>query len=159
MGQIFAVEIRNRQFPEDIIQDRGCIFDAIVALNHAGGLKFGEGKRVDKFIERHTILQADGDCDGEIIHHRPEARALLVHIDEDFAQLAVLILTGAQIDLMSANNCLLRIAPTTLRHFLTVRADHLFDHHFFDDFLCQNRGFFLGRAGGKYLFGFLIIFD
>ena len=82
-----------------------------------------------------------------------------MHIDEDFAQLAVLILTGAQIDLMSAHNCLLRIAPTPLRHFLTVRADHLFDHHFFDDFLCQNRGFLLGRAGGQNLFGFLIIFD
>ena len=159
MGQIFTVKIGDRQFPEDIIQNRGRILDAVVALHHSSWLKSGEGESVHEFIERHAILQTDRDRDGEIIHHRAEARTLFVHINEDFAQLAILIFTSAQIDLMPANNRLLRIAPAPLRHFLAVGADHLFDHHFLHNFFGQNRCFFLRGTGGEHLFGFLIIFD
>ena len=65
-----------------------------------------------------------------------------MHVDEDFAKLAILILTRAQIDLVTSNNRFLSVTFTALRHLFAVGFDDLFDDHLFDDFLCNNSRFF-----------------
>jgi hypothetical protein len=65
-------------------------------------------------------LQAHRHRDGEVVHHRPEARAFLVHVDEDLAQRAVLVFAGAQVDLVPADDGLLGVALAALRHLLAV---------------------------------------
>ena len=115
MRQVGPIQIADRQLPEDIVKDRRRVFDAVIALNHAGRFKPGEGKGLDKFIQRHAVLQANLHGDGEVIHHRAEPGAFLMHVDENFADLAVFIFAGPQIDFVPANDRLLGIALATLR--------------------------------------------
>ena len=63
---------------------------AVVALHHSRRFELGEGEGLDELLQRHAVLQTDRDRDGEIVHHRPEARAFLVHVDEDLTQRTVL---------------------------------------------------------------------
>ena len=159
MGQIGAVQIADGQFAEDIVKDRGRVLDAVIALHHPRRLEAGEGEGVHEFLQRHAVLQAHGHGDGEIVHHRPEARAFLVHVDEDLAQLAVIVFAGAQIDLVPADDGLLRIALAALRQFLAVAADDLADDDLLDDLLGQNGRLLAGRALGQDLFGLVVILD
>src|ERR1700730_18567959 len=62
-----------------------------------------------------------------------QRRALLVHVDEDFAQPPVVVFAGAQIDLMAADHGLLGIALAAVRHALALAhhhdaLDHLLHH-------------------------------
>ena len=83
MREVGAVQIRNRQFAEDIIQNRRRILHRVIALHHARRFKAGKGERIDIFLQRHAVLQADRDCDGEVVHHGAKACAFLVHVDEN----------------------------------------------------------------------------
>ena len=159
MRQIGPVEVGHGEFAEHIVKDRSRLFDAVVALHHARGLEFGEGEGVDELLQRHAVLQAHGNRDGEVVHHRPETRAFLVHVDEDFTQLAVFVFAGAQIDLMPADIRLLGIALAALRHLLAVRFDDLFDDHLFDDLLGQHGGFLMRVAAFQRLGGVVVVFD
>jgi hypothetical protein len=159
MGEIGAVEIGHRQFAEDVVEDRGRVLDRVVALDHARRLELGEGEGVDEFLERHAVLQADRDRDGEVVHHRPEARAFLVHVDEDLAERAVVVFAGAQVHLVPADIGLLGVALAPLRHLLAVRADDFLDHDLLDHLLGQHRGLFVRRARGEHLFGLLVVLD
>ena len=96
----------------------------VVALHDAGRLEAGEGEGLDIFLQRHAILQAERDGDGEIVHQRAEGGAFLVHVDEDLAEPAVLIFAGAQIDLVAADDRLLGIALAAVRQLLAL-ARHL----------------------------------
>ena len=159
MRKIRAVQIGHRQFAEDIVQNGGGVLDAVIALHHACGFEFGKGKGIDEFLERYAILQADGNRDGEIIHHRAETRTFLVHIDKDFAKVAVFIFAGAQVNLVPADNCLLGIALAPCRKFFAMAFADLLDHHLFDDLFRQHSRFFLLAAGNKGFFGLFVILD
>ena len=83
---------------------------ALVALHHAGRLELGEGEGLDIFLERHAVLQAKRDGDGEVVHHRTEGSAFLVHVDEDLADTAVVEFAGAQVNLVAADDGFLGVA-------------------------------------------------
>ena len=93
-----------------------------VALHRAGRLEPGEGEGVDIFVERHAVLQAERHRDGEVVEERAERRAFLVHVDEDFAEPAVVIFAGAQIDLVAADHGLLGVALAPVGHAFAARA-------------------------------------
>ena len=104
VGEVVAVEIGDGQLAEHVVEDRGRVLDAVVAHDHAGGLEAGEGEGLHIFVERHAVLQAERDGDGEVVHHGAEGGAFLVHVDEDFAEAAVVIFAGAQVDLVAADD-------------------------------------------------------
>ncbi len=110
MREVVAAEIGDGELAENIVEDRGRVLDRVIALDEARRLEADEGEGLDIFLERHAILQAKRDGDGEIVHERAEGGALLVHVDENLAQAPVLIFAGAQIDLVPADDGLLRIA-------------------------------------------------
>src|SRR5438128_5411317 len=76
------------------------------------------------------------DRDREIVHQRAESRAFLVHVDEELVQAAVLVLAGAQIDLVAADRSG-ALAPVGQPPPLTA-LDHPFDDAF-DDALGAER--------------------
>ena len=86
MRKIGTVKIRHRKLSENIIKDRGGVLDTVVALNQTRRFELGKGEGIDKLFQRHTVLQPYGHSDGEIIHHRPKACALFVHINENLSQ-------------------------------------------------------------------------
>ena len=68
MPQIMTIQIRDRQLAESIVEDRGRHFDGVIAGDNALRFKAGESIGLDKFLERHAILQADRHGDGKIVH-------------------------------------------------------------------------------------------
>ena len=95
------------------------------------------------FLERHAILQAERDRDGEVVHHRAEGGAFLVHVDEDLAEAAVVEFAGAQIDLVAADDRLLGVALAAVRQLLAVAVKPLDDA--LDDLFGDLRGACCGR--------------
>ena len=159
MRQIGAVEVRNRQFAEDVIQDRGGILDRVIALHHARRFKAGEGESLDIFVQGDAVLQADRDRDGEVVHHGAEARTFLVHVDENLAQAAIAVFAGAQVNLMPAHDGLLRIALAPFGQLFAVGADDFLDDDLFNDLLGNHCRLFLRRTGCKDFFGLFIVLD
>ncbi len=159
MRKIGTVQIGHRQLTEDVIKDRRRLLDAVVALHHARWLEFGECERIDELFQWYAVLQTDRDRDGEVVHHRPEARAFFVHIDEDFAQLAVFILTRAEVHLVPTHDGLLSVALAALRHLLPLTRAHLFDDDLLDDLFGQNRSLLVWRTAFEDFSGLIIIFD
>jgi len=54
-------------------------------------------------LERHVILQRQGNSDSERVHEPRDRRASLSHSDKDFARLAVLVQPDHQIALVAAH--------------------------------------------------------
>src|SRR5690606_29627907 len=133
----------------DIIEDRGRVLDRIIADNNAGGLEAREGESLDIFLEWNAILQAKRDGDGEIVHHGTEGGTFLVHVDEDLADAAIIILAGADINLVPANKSFLRITLAPVRQFLAL-ARYLLDNAL-DDLFRYLRGARRGRGGDQCL--------
>jgi hypothetical protein len=115
MGEIVAAEVGNGELAENVVEDRGRVFDGVVAVNESGRLEPGEGEGLDIFFERNAVLQAERHRDREIVHERPERGALLVHVNEDFTQPAVGVLAGPEIDLVASDPRLLGIAAAPRR--------------------------------------------
>ena len=105
-----APEIGDGELEEDVVEDRGGVLDGVVALHEASRLEAREGEGLHVFLQRHAVLQAKRDRDGEVVHHGAEGGAFLVHVDEDLAEAAVVIFAGAEIHLVAADNGLLGIA-------------------------------------------------
>ena len=82
-----------------------------------------------------------------------------MHVDEDFAQAAVLIFAGAQIHLMAANNGFLGIALAPLGQLFAVGADDFLDDHLFDDLFGQHLRLGGRVAGGQDFFRLFVILD
>ena len=122
--------------------------------DHARRLEAGEGEGLDEFLQRHAVLQADRNRDGEVVHQRAEGRAFLVHVDEDLGEAAVLVFAGAQIDLVAADRRLLRIALAAIRQAAALGA---LDHALDDPLGHGNR--LHGRGLGHDLLGLLLILD
>jgi hypothetical protein len=83
--------------------------DPVVALDHAVGLEAGEDE-LDELLERHAVLQAEARWRWRSSSSAAEGGALLVHVDEDLAERAVLVLAGAEVDLVAADDGLLGVA-------------------------------------------------
>ena len=128
MGEIGAAEIGDGEFAEDVIENRCRALDRVIALHEARRLEAREGESIDIFFQRHAILQAERDRDGEIVHQRAESGAFLVHVDENLADAAVFIFAGAEIDLVPADNRLLGVALAAVGEFVAV-ADPLDAFH------------------------------
>ena len=144
MGEVVASQVRDRQFAEQVVDDRSRHLDGVVALDDARRLEPGEGEGVDVFLQRHAVLQRDRDGDGEVVHQRAEGGAFLVHVDEDFGQPAVFVFAGPEIDLVAADGRLLGVSLAAMRRpFAFGGPDDLLDHPFGDDL-----GFFDGRRLG-----------
>ena len=96
----------------------------IVSLpcTRTGRFEAREGEGVDVFLERHAVLQAERDRDGEVVHQRAEGGAFLVHVDEDLADAAVFVFAGRQIDLVAADDGLLGVALAPVRHAFPGRV-------------------------------------
>ncbi len=73
-------------------------------------LEAREQEGVHVLLQRHAVLQAERDGDGEAVGHAAEGGAFLVHVEEDLAEGAVLVFAGAQVDLVVADAGLLRVA-------------------------------------------------
>ncbi len=58
MGEVEARHVAHREFAEDIVEDRGRILDAVVALHRARRLEAGEGEGIDIFFQRHAVLKS-----------------------------------------------------------------------------------------------------
>src|SRR5690606_676546 len=93
--------------------------DVRVTLDDALRLEAAEGELLDVVLEGHAVLEAHRDADGEAVHQRAEGGAFLVHVDEDLAERAVLVLTGAEEDLVPADARLLREAGAARREAVT----------------------------------------
>ena len=152
MAEIGTSEIGDRKLAEHIVENGGRILDAVIALHQARRLEAGEGEGLHIFLQRHAILKAERDGDGEIVHQRAEGRAFLVHVDEDFADLAVIVLAGAQIDFVAADQCLLRIALATVGQTFSGALHDTFHHT-----LGDHAGTLLRRRGDD-AFGHAFLF-
>ena len=97
VSQIMPVQIGDGQFAEDVVDDRGRHLDVRVALDHAVRLEAREQERIHELFQRHAMLQPERDGDGETVGHAAEGGPFLVHVEEDLAERAVLVLAGAQI--------------------------------------------------------------
>ncbi len=81
-------------------------------------------------------MAGDRNRDGEIVHQRAEGAALLVHVDENFADPAVRIFADVQIDLVVTDDRFLPIALAPMGQALA-----LFDAlNPLDDFFGDRRG-------------------
>jgi hypothetical protein len=81
--------------------------------------------------------------DGEVVHHRAEGSAFLVHVDEDLAEAAVVVFAGAQVHLVAADDGLLGVALAAVGSFSRSRYEPLDDP--LDDLLGHGDG---ARGGG-----------
>ena len=138
-----AAEIGDGEFAEHVVEDRRGVLDRVVAGHDASRFELGEGEGLHIFFQRHAILQAERNGDGEVVHHRTEGRTFLVHVDEDFADAAVTEFTGAQIDLVTANGRLLGVTLTAVRQLFTLTRDTLDDA--FDDLFGDRHGLLCSR--------------
>src|ERR1700683_1264314 len=129
-----------RELAEDVVEDRGRVLDRFVALHRAGRLEAGEREGVDILVERHAVLQAERDRDREVVEERAQRRALLVHVDEDLAQAAVVVFAGAQIDLVAADHGLLGVALAAFGHALALAHHHDALDHLLHHLLGERRG-------------------
>ncbi len=100
--EIVAAQIADGELAEDVVENRRRHLDVIVTDDRTVGLEAREGERLDELFERHAVLQAERDCDREVVHQRAEGRAFLVHVDEDLAELAAFVFAGAQVDFVTA---------------------------------------------------------
>ena len=81
----------------------------------AGRLEKGGGECVNEFLKRDAVLEAERHGDREIVHQRPEGRALLVHIDENLADAPIRIISSSKVDLLTADAGLLIVAEASVR--------------------------------------------
>ena len=115
LGEIVAAKVGHRELTENVVEDRRRLPNRVIAGNFARRLEPGEDEGVDELFQRHAILQADRDRDGEVVHQRPEGGTFLVHVDEDLAKLAIIELPGVQVDLVAAYGRLLDVPLAAIR--------------------------------------------
>ena len=91
-------------------------------VHEARRLEAREGEGLHVLLQRHAVLQAERDGDGEVVHQAAEGGAFLVHVDEDLAEPAVLVLARVQVDLVAADGRLLRVALAPVGQLLALRC-------------------------------------
>ena len=102
-------------------------------VGHAGRLEAHAGERLDEGAQRHAVLQAVADRDGEGVHDPGEGRALLRDPEEDLAGPAVVVLADGDEALAVGHPELEGAAPAGPGQLLADRhlddlLDDLLDH-------------------------------
>ncbi len=72
-------------------------------VGEAVGLEGQVGELRDVGLQRDAVLQADGHRDREGVHHAGEGGALLAELEEDLAELAVVVGAGGEVPLGTAH--------------------------------------------------------
>src|SRR3546814_12211982 len=72
MAEVGAAEIGHGEFAEDVVDDRGRHLDGVVALNRTRRLEAGEGEGLDELLQGDAVLEAERECDGEVVDERWE---------------------------------------------------------------------------------------
>ena len=67
MSEVEALKIAHGQLAEHVIEDRGGVFDGIVALHRSRRLETRESEGVHIFLERYAVLQAERNRDRKIV--------------------------------------------------------------------------------------------
>ena len=95
-------QVVQGQAAEDVVHDRLRHPDVGV-VGEAGGLEAQVGELRDVGLQRDAVLQADRDRDREGVHHAGQGRALLAELEEDLAELAVVVGAGGHVALGAAD--------------------------------------------------------
>jgi hypothetical protein len=103
LHQVGAAQVLQAERPEHVVDDRVGHLDVRVALHHAPRLEGLEGEGLDVLLERHPVLEALGDGDGEAPEDAAQGGALLGQVDEQLAERAVVVLAGAQEHLVASD--------------------------------------------------------
>ena len=78
-------------------------------------------KFADKLVERNAILKAQRNGDGKSIHQAAIGRAFFVDIDKDLAQSPILVFARAQVNPLTRNAGLDRVAEPPFGELLAYR--------------------------------------
>ena len=126
--RVVEVEVVQRQAAEDVVHDR-LRHPHVGVVGQAGRLEAQVGELRDEGLQRHAVLQADRDRDREGVHHAGQGRALLAELEEDLAELAVVVGAGGQVALGAADGERRGLRGAALRQALADRAvlDDLLD--------------------------------
>src|SRR5688572_10306555 len=144
LGAVVALQVLHAEHAEDVVDDRGRELDVRVTGDHPVRLEARERELLDELLERYAVLQTDRHRHREAVHQRAEGSPLLVHVDEDLAECAVLVLAGAQEHLVPADVGFLREASALLgqahaRAFGALQGDGLSLRDGSDLFFGRNR--------------------
>ena len=113
MCQFGFSQIGDAKFSKDVV-DNGCSeFDGRMSGHGPGGFKPRKHKGIDIFLEGDAMLEAEADGDGKTVHEASECRTFLVHIDKDFAQRAIGIFTGSEVNIILIDRCLLGVSASS----------------------------------------------
>ena len=115
LGQLVSLQVLDSERPEHVVDDRVGHLDVRMALDHAPRLERLERERVDELVERHAVLEALGDGDGEARQDAAQRRPLLGQVDEHLAERPVVVLAGAEEHLVAADAALLGVATAARR--------------------------------------------
>ena len=112
LHELVAFEILESESPEHVVDDRIRHLDVGVSLDKTTRFERLECERIDVLLERHAVLEALRNGDGEAAQHTTKGRALFRQVDEELTQGAVVVLAGAEEHLVSPNAGLLREPDT-----------------------------------------------
>lgn len=94
LSEVVALQVLDPENAKEVVHDGSGELDVRVSTYGAVGLEAGEGELLDIGLEWYAVLQTHGDGHSKAVHQAAEGGALFVHVDEDFAELTVLVLTG-----------------------------------------------------------------
>ncbi len=118
--EVGAVEVVHAEDASQVVDDTGRDLDVLVAVDASRRLEAREGKLVDEGLDRHAVLQGEREGDSEAAQERAKLRRFAMHVDEDLAERAVVVLAGADEDLVAGDARFLREAVPSTREPLTI---------------------------------------
>ena len=101
--EVGPLQVLEAKDPENVVHDGGGHLDVGMALDLTLRRKAGEGEGVHKLLERYPVLESLGDGDGKAVHASAEGCSFLVHVDEDLAELAILVIARPEINLVPSH--------------------------------------------------------
>src|SRR5688500_10409381 len=81
-------------------------------LYKARRVEFCKSKFVNEFFQRNSVLQANGDSNGETVHHAAHGSSFFRHVNEDLSQCPISIFTCTQEYSLSIDLCFLSEASS-----------------------------------------------
>jgi hypothetical protein len=92
----------RRHVPEDVV-NQALRHGNVPIPGEPGGFEAKMAELVDQVLQRHAVLERQGDRGGEAVHQATDRRALLRHAQEDLAGGAVLVEADGQVALVAAD--------------------------------------------------------
>src|SRR5712692_5234576 len=121
LRQVIGGDEPPTQPARDVVEHRLGVRDGRVA-----GVTRGLEARIDELVhqrlERHAILQADGNRQREAVHEPGERGALLGHLDKDLARRAVLVHAHGDVALVAPDGELVRDRVALARQLAAMGA-------------------------------------